>query len=175
MIKFLSFILILFVGLTSFAKASAKAAMPQLQFQELTKKVVETGKASEGIAGIYLTVSDVVNLPESNSHQTDYISTIGGYDSSNHYHFARVEIVSERWHRIEEGRWDIDQWLFAANTRGEISFARHVHMVQTANGTVLIHETIPSETAEEQLQWDFQVNQWYTRLLAPKPTPTSQP
>lgn len=171
MIKFLSFILILFVGITSFARAT----MPQLQFQELTKIVVETGTASEGIAGIYLTVSDIANLPQAKVHKKDYISTIGGYDSSHNYHFARVEIVSERWHRIEEGRWDIDQWLFAANTKGQVSFARHVHMVQTANGTVLIHETVPSTPAEDELQWDFQVNKWYTRLLLPKPTPASQP
>ena len=171
MTKFLSFILVLFVSLTSFAKAT----LPQLQFQELTKKVTEIGKATEGIAGIYLTVSDIANLPHANAHQADYISTIGGYDSSGKYHFARVELVSERWHRIEEGRWDIDQWLFAANVKGEVSFARHVHMVQTANGTVLIHETVPSEAAEEELQWDVQVNNWYTRLLVPKPAPVSQP
>ncbi|MNK83781.1 hypothetical protein D3C87_1036070 [compost metagenome] len=175
MIKFLSFILVLFVGITSFAKATTMAAMPQQQFQELTKKVVETGKLNEGIAGIYLTVANIEDLPESSSHQADYISTIGGYDSASKYHFTRVEIVSERWHRIEEGRWDIDQWLFAANTKGEISFARHVHMVQTANGTVLIHETVPSETAQEELQWDIQVNKWYTRLLVPKPIPAGQP
>jgi hypothetical protein len=171
MIKYLSFILILFVGITSFARTT----LPQQQFQELTKKVVETGKSSEGIAGIYLTVADVIEHPQANTQQRDYISTIGGYDRANKYHFARVEIVSERWHRIEEGRWDVDQWLFAANIKGEVSLARHVHMVQTANGTVLIHETVPSEVAEEVLQWDFQVNKWYTLLLTPKPTPESQP
>jgi hypothetical protein len=171
MVQLFSFILILFVGITSFAKTTLT---PQ-QFQDLTQKVVDTGKSSQGIAGIYLTVTDISNLPQANAHQADYISTIGGFDSSSNYHFARVEIVSEKWRRIEEGRWDIDQWLFAANTKGETSFVRHVHMVQTANGTVLIHETVPSETAEEELQWDFQLNKWYNRLLVPKPTPASQP
>lgn len=169
MIKVISFVLILFVGLTSSFTSFAKATLPQLQFQELTKKVVETGKSSEGYAGVYLTVTDIVSNPTTNSHQADYISTIGGYDSASNYHFARVELVSETWTRIEEGRWDINQWLFAANVKGEFSLARHVHMVQTANGTVLIHETVPSTPTEDELQWDLQVNKWYTLLLAPEP------
>lgn len=165
MTQFLSFILILFVGITSFAQT----AMPQQQFQELTKKVVALGKESDRAAGTYLTVSDIFNLPQANAHQADYISTVGGFDSSRNYHFARVEIISEKWHRTQADRWDIDQWLFTASAKGEISFGRHVHMVQTANGTVVIHETIPSELTEEELQWNQQVNQWYLRLMAPKP------
>ena len=165
MTQFVSFILISFVGITSFARTT----MPQQQFQELTRKVVETGTATQVVGSVYLTVSEISNLPDANSHQADYVSTIGNYDKTGVYHFNRVEIVSEKWHRTEDGRWDIDQWLFAATPQGESSFIRHVHLVRTVSGTVLIHETIPSEEKEEQTQWESQLNQWYTRLLTPKP------
>ena len=165
MAQFLSLLLVLSFGLAT----QASNVIPVEKFQELTAQVVATGKATQGISGIYLTVADVHEIPQTDAHQADYISTIGGFDGQSNYHFARVELVAETWSLTKDNRWDIDQWLFAANVSGEVSYARHVHMVQTLNGTVLIHETVLSTPAEDSAQWDTQVNKWHARLVAPKP------
>lgn len=161
--KAVTFTLILFAGITAFARSSP----PPNPFQALTQIIVEKGKPTETFRGIYLTLSERLPLPEPGAHQAEYISTVGGYDKTGKYQFNRVEVVAEQWRPIAQGRWEINQWLFAADAQGDISFARHVHMIETANGTVLIHETIPSTPDEEKLQWDLQLNNWYTRLLSP--------
>lgn len=160
MIKAVTFLLVSLVGITSFAQTSP----PPQTFQDLTKVIVETGSPTETFGGLYLTLSERSQLPEQGAHQADYISTVGRYNADRKYEFGRVEIVSEQWRPTKQGRWDIDQWVFTASPDGEVIYARRVHIVETANGTILIHETVPTLPEEEQLQWNLQLQNWYKRL-----------
>lgn len=164
MIRAVTFLSVFFLGITSFAQS---LPAPQT-FQDLTKIIVETGSPTETFGGLYLTLSERFQLPEQGAHQADYISTVGRYNADRKYEFGRVEIVSEQWRPTKQGRWDIDQWVFTANPDGQIIYARRVHIVETASGTILIHEVIPTQPEEEQLQWNLQLNNWYQRL-APAP------
>lgn len=140
----------------------AQAQVPdQGAWESLLARIIDQGKVTETFAGVYVTLSN-----QEQSHQlfqTDYISTVGSYDTQGRYLTSHIELVSEDWRTDSDGNWDIDQWLIAAETDGSIRKASHIHLVEDPTGSILKYERFPVETAESLKIWNTELKAWEHR------------
>jgi hypothetical protein len=72
--------------------------------------------------GIFATLERFEEIE--NGHWANYFSGVGGFNNEGEFVSGRYELVSEKWYMVE-GAWHTDQWLFAFNTRHQITFRLH--------------------------------------------------
>ncbi|RZA07022.1 MAG: hypothetical protein EOP11_08825 [Proteobacteria bacterium] len=159
------FIPILFLA---FGAARPAAALPEgvspAEWDNLTKKIIAEGTASESLAGTYLTLKRIVPEDKTITHQADYLSVVGSYGEGGEFHAGQVEAVFEGWERLPNGNWAIDQWLFPASIGGNLRRCYHVRIVEDNQGSVIEHELKALTEEEASEAWAPRLRAWLEQL-----------
>lgn len=151
--KALLFSITLIFGLAAGATTSS--------WDDLKARMVSEGASTETQYGIYMTLTDRVDLPAPvKGHHVDYISAVGQYDLTGTFVTYRIESVSETWKIDQNGNWDIEQWLFMTNPAGEVLRSNHIHLVESPTGSILAYDYIPTTEEEFSHQWKSTVTKW---------------
>lgn len=133
------------------------------KWQQLIAKVIKNGTAQDTPDGTLMELSNIVPNDLTKPHHADYISALGGRDSSGNFGVAEMYDVSENW-RIQNGNWNIDQWIWTISSEGDLLAISHSTLVETMDGLVLSDDSVATGAvtdAAELAHWGQVLNQWY--------------
>ena len=155
------------LGIASSLNAWASDVPPGFdpaKWQQLVERIVQKGAHMDTDDGAWRSLTSIVPADPTAPHLANYISTIGGYDSSGTYVAEEVSQVSENWQIDSNKNWNVDQWIFQVSLEGELSQLAHNTLIETIDGQVLddhsLHTGSISDPAE-LAHWEKLLDAWY--------------
>jgi hypothetical protein len=135
------------------------------KWQQLVDKIIQKGAHMDTDDGAWRSLSSTVPADPTQAHLSNYISTIGGYDSSGTYVAEEISDVSENWQIDSNKNWNVDQWVLQISDAGELVQLAHNTLIETMDGQVLDDRALPVGAASDPAElahWGKLLDAWYT-------------
>lgn len=155
--------LLTFLALSVFLPTISFASTDQ-SFQQLINKSIQAGERLEMPDQTYMVLKMITKGNADNSDHHDYFSSVGFF-SKNVFVASHVEVVSEVWTVNDKKNWEIDQWIFSSDLKGELNWARHGLVVESSGGRVLSTQDFNPDKNEQMRQWTFEITKVKDKLL----------
>lgn len=131
-------------------------------WKKLIQHIAKHGKVMEADMYSYLYIENTQIAANGKDRHSEYLSLVGVVDSDGVFNASHLEGVSETWAtNMQNGNWNIDQWLFKVDGYSNLKWAAHMDMIQTVDHQVLKHDYVQESQNSLNTQWQEKLKSWY--------------